>query len=61
MSHLEKIWIETDKGGKKAIRLDWNNHRHQRIELESDCPASVTRALKKASRLIDMEIADGEI
>ncbi|NCU32998.1 MAG: hypothetical protein EOM23_08735 [Candidatus Moranbacteria bacterium] len=64
MAKLKALWIEIDLaeiGGKKAIRIDWDNDRHQRIVIEGDDPESVSRSLKKAGSLIAAEIVYGKI
>ena len=61
MAKLKKIWIEHDFGEKRAIRIDWNNDRHQRIEFEDETPEAVARALKEAGSLVNAERVNGEI
>jgi hypothetical protein len=61
MAKLKKIWIEHDFGEKRAVRMDWDNDRHQRIEIEASTPESVARALKDAGSLVAAEMAQGKI
>lgn len=55
MTTLKKLWIEHNFGEKRAIRIDWKNDRHQRIEIEDGTPEAVARALKEAGALVNAE------
>lgn len=61
MTTLKKLWIEHEFGEKRAIRIDWKNDRHQRIEIVDDSPEAVARALKEAGSLVNAERVKGEI
>ena len=61
MTTLKKIWIEHGFGEKRAIRIDWKNGRHQRIEIEDNSPEAVARALKDAGAMVNAERVKGEI
>lgn len=61
MATLEKIWIENFKSMRPAIRIDWDNDRHQRVEIKDDTPEAVAEALKEAGELVNAERVDGEI
>ena len=61
MAKLKNLWVEHRSTEKKAICIDWDNDRHQRVEIESDTPEDVAWALDEASYLISVEIVDGEI
>ena len=61
MAKLKKIWIEHEFGLKKAIRIDWDNDRHQRVEIKDGSPESVAMALKEAGSLVNTERVRGEI
>jgi hypothetical protein len=61
VARLKKIWIEHDFGQKRAIRIDWKNDRHQRVEIEDDSPEAVSRALRTAAELLKTESARGKI
>ena len=63
MTSLQTIWIEKDpeSGAPAALRVDWDNDRHQRIELSSTDAVGVMKALDFAKRLIRSEYANGEI
>jgi hypothetical protein len=64
VAKLKALWIERDLaeiGEKEAIRIDWDNDRHQRIVIEGDDPESVSRALKEAGSLIAAEMVHGKI
>jgi len=58
MTKLMSIWLEP---GGKAIRIDWDNDRHQRIELTSGSPEGVAKALKEAGSLVNAERVQGEL
>lgn len=60
MAKLEKIWIEQN-ADSKAIRIDWDNDRHQRIEIEGDQPKDLIKAMAFAVRLLKSEFRDKEI
>ena len=64
MTKLERIWIERDlasTGENEAIRIDWNNDRHQRIEIKGNEPKDLIKALDFAVRLLKSEMIDKEI
>ena len=61
MATLKKIWIEHESGHKRVIRLDWDNDRHQRVEIETITPKAVYRALKEAGSLVAAEMVQGKI
>ena len=61
MALLEKIWIEWALDENGAIRIDWDNDRHQRIPLGSGSPDETLRALEQLQRLILRELAEGRI
>lgn len=52
MVKLKEIWIEQGNGRERAIRLDWDNDQHQRIEIEDDSPKAVAHALKIAGSFV---------
>jgi hypothetical protein len=43
------------------IRIDWNNDRHQSIDIKSRNPEDVLTAFQEAVRLLSMEIYNKEI
>ena len=53
---LKQIWIEKTFDGKTAIRIDWSNDRHQRIEIKKCALDGVVAALKEAILLIQEEV-----
>ena len=64
MAKLERIWVERDLadiGENEAIRIDWDNDRHQRIEIKGDEPKDLIKALDFAVRLLRYEIRNNEI
>jgi len=61
VAKVKEIWIEHDFGEKRAIRIDWDNDRHQRIVIEDGTPESVARALERAGSLVNAERVHGEI
>lgn len=61
MAKLKKIWIEHFVGDQPAIRIDWDNDRHQRVEIKGDSPEAVAIALKEAGSLVNAERVRGEI
>lgn len=64
MTKLERIWIESglgSTGGNEAIRIDWDNDRHQRIEIKGDKPEDLIKALDFAVRFLKSEMMDKEI
>ena len=61
MAKLEKIWIEHDDGEKRAIRIDWDNDRHQRVPIKGATPQAVSLALWEAGCLVTEEHARGKI
>ena len=61
MATLNDIWIEKHEGKNPAIRLDWSNDRHQRIEIEGDSPTKVMIALSRMVYLIKQDQHKGNI
>lgn len=61
MAQLERIWIEHHANSKPAIRIDWDNDRHQRIEVKDTRPEGVANALKEAGALVNAERVQGKI
>lgn len=64
MAKLDRIWIERDAAGiesNEAMRIDWDNDRHQRIEIKGDEPKDIIKALDFAVRLLKSEMANEEI
>ena len=61
MAKLDRIWIERDLaeiGQKEAIRIDWDNDRQHRVEIEGDKPADLIRAMDFAVRLMKSELSN---
>ena len=56
MANLKKIWIEEVEGEKPAIRMDWDNDRHQRIEIKGSNPLHVISALNGAALMLEEEL-----
>lgn len=66
MAQLKDIWIErdladVDDDSPKALRIDWDNDRHQRIEIKGDEPVDLIKALDFAVRLLKSEMIDKKI
>lgn len=66
MAKLKIIWIERDltkidKETNDAIRMDWDNGRHQRIDIKGGNPLQVIAALKAAALALERELHEGEI
>lgn len=63
MAKLKKIWIErdlakNDKEAATAIRLDWDNGRHQRIEITGTSPIHLIEAFTDAMCELKSELSD---
>ena len=66
MANLRKLWIESDLSNTKestqeAIRIDWDNDRHQRIEIKGRNPLQLISALKLAVRELEIELSRDKI
>lgn len=61
MAKLEEIWIENHANSNPAIRIDWDNDRHQRIEIRGRNPLHVIEALKLAELELKAELHNEEI
>ena len=63
MAKLERISIEKPLGlnGKRGIRIDWDNDRHQEIEIEGDTPKDLIETLQRCVYLLRSEIHHKEI
>ncbi len=60
MANLKEIWIENYKP-KPAIRIDWDNGRHHRIEIEGTSPHNVMEALMAAALRIEQALHKDKI
>ena len=61
MTKLDRIWIERDlaeTGQNEAIRIDWDNDRHHRIEIEGDKPADLIKAMDLAVRMMNSDLSE---
>lgn len=61
MAKLKRIWVERDlskidEETNDAIRIDWDNDRHQRIEIKGGSPLQVITALKNAALMLEEEL-----
>ncbi len=59
MAHLVNIWIDTVYNGERcrhALRLDWDNDRHQSIHLNSLEPGDIVAGLGNASIELNKEM-----
>jgi len=54
MTKLEKIWTNTIED-RHELRIDWDNDRHQAIQLKGLDPESVERGLVEAAHLLAQE------
>ncbi len=66
MAQLKDIWVESDLAdvdncSPKALRIDWDNDRHHRIEIKGDEPKHLIKALDFAVRLLKSEMMHKEI
>ena len=64
MARLKKIGIErTDliDREKMAFRIDWDNDRHQEIEIHGSKPSDVISALERMARILRSEQFNKEI
>ena len=61
MAKLKEMWVETDlskvdDSTPTAIRIDWDNDRHQRIEIKGRSPLQVISALKRAALALEEDL-----
>jgi len=61
MAKLDEIWIENHANSNPEIRLDWDNDRHQRIEIKGRNPLHVIEALKIAELELKSELYNEKI
>ena len=64
MANLEKIWLNSYSFGESVryeLRVDWDNDRHQIINLDSLAPKDVEAVLVRASIALNQERRDKEI
>lgn len=52
---IEKIEL-LEIAGRKEIRIDWSNDRHQSVDIEFGRPEDVLMALENAAFLVGAEI-----
>lgn len=62
MTKLKRIWIERDvteinKDTATAIRLDWDNDRHQRIEITGTSPTHLIDVFTDAVFELEAELS----
>jgi len=57
---LKKLWI-SEFSGRIELRIDWENDRHQAIELRGNRPEDIKNMLELALLVIKSEIHEGEI
>ncbi len=56
MANLKEIWIERYFDLDVAIRLDWENDMHHRIEIKGTAPQDVMEALILAALRIESSL-----
>lgn len=56
MALLKNIWIEENNGEKTAIRIDWDNDRHQRLKMKDSTSKHVICALKAVVLELEKEL-----
>ena len=64
MAKLKEIWIERDLAGiseKEAIRIEWDNDRHQRIKVYGSRPIDLIHAFQQAVMVLENELAEGHL
>jgi hypothetical protein len=64
MAKMTNIWFDTVNGGEQCrynLRIDWDNDRHQAINLESLSAEDVEAGLFKSADLLRIERLKGEI
>ncbi len=61
MAKLQEIWIEHNANQRPAIRIDWDNDRHYRIEIGGTNPLHLINAFKKASHILENELSEGNL
>lgn len=64
MAQLKGIWLKTYCDGAYTsyeLRIDWDNDRHQAINLESLMPGDVKKGLRFASQLLAEEQRRGNL
>jgi len=60
MARLAKIWTN-EFDNKKEIRIDWDNDRHQSLQLVDGSPEEVIIKLKEMARLLERELEVGNL
>ena len=63
-AELQNIWLSNHKelDGRREIRFDWDNDRHQAVEVgPTNDPDSVVDVLKRAINIIEAESREGRI
>ena len=61
MAKLQEMWVEHHAGSNPAIRIVWDNDRHQRIEIKGRNPLDVIRALEMVILNLESELYHNEI
>ena len=61
MAKLERISLEDGPLGTQALRIDWDNDHHHRVELRGITPSHVAVALLETANLVRFSIAKDEI
>lgn len=64
MANITKIWLDSVSDGERSrhsLRIDWDNDRHQAVQLESLSAENVEFCLSEAVNLLRRERLNGEI
>jgi hypothetical protein len=61
MAKLKDIWVEENIGQNKAIRIDWSNDRHQRVEIKGSGVDDVIDALDLIAHELAKDFHDRKI
>ncbi len=61
MAKLKEIWIENHDDSNPAIRIDWDNDYHEKVELQGANPLHVMEALMVAALRIESALHKNKI
>lgn len=61
MAELKSLWVEKDGDSPVAIRIDWDNERHQRIPVYGLSPEFVIVTLRRAVDEVERDLRSGNI
>jgi len=62
MAKLKKLWVkDADDCSPAEIRVNWDNDRHQAVQIKGNDPQALMNALEDLIEVLDLDAFAGEI